>query len=101
MRGAITPFPLYIFMAWCLVKHRDNFTFIINHHTCVVYPHCGNLLGTAEQVSVMHKSKCCQLPFVSADSDDDDDPDGLRNVGSVRTPDAADSLRRLHQMANV
>jgi hypothetical protein len=24
---AIPPFPQYDFMAWCLVKHRDNFTF--------------------------------------------------------------------------
>jgi hypothetical protein len=22
-----TSIPLYVFMAWCLVKHRDNFTF--------------------------------------------------------------------------
>jgi hypothetical protein len=28
MRGAIPP-PQYVFMAWCLVKHTDNFTFII------------------------------------------------------------------------
>jgi len=27
MRGAIPPLPQYVFMAWCLVKHRDNFTF--------------------------------------------------------------------------
>jgi hypothetical protein len=27
MRGAIPLLPQYIFMAWCLVKHRDNFTF--------------------------------------------------------------------------
>jgi hypothetical protein len=26
MHGAIPPLPQYIFMAWCLVKHRDNFT---------------------------------------------------------------------------
>jgi hypothetical protein len=25
MRGGISPLPQYIFMAWCLVKHRDNF----------------------------------------------------------------------------
>jgi hypothetical protein len=29
MRGAIPPFTQYVFMAWCLVKHRDNFTFTI------------------------------------------------------------------------
>jgi hypothetical protein len=27
MRGAITLLPQYAFMAWCLLKHRDNFTF--------------------------------------------------------------------------
>jgi hypothetical protein len=27
MSGAIPPLPVYVFMAWCLVKHRDNFTF--------------------------------------------------------------------------
>jgi hypothetical protein len=27
MCGAIPPLPQYVFMAWCLVKHRDNFTF--------------------------------------------------------------------------
>jgi hypothetical protein len=27
MRAAIPPLPQYAFMAWCLVKHRDNFTF--------------------------------------------------------------------------
>jgi hypothetical protein len=27
MLGAIPPLPQYAFMAWCLVKHRDNFTF--------------------------------------------------------------------------
>jgi hypothetical protein len=28
MRGTILPLPQYVFMAWCLVKHRDNFTFL-------------------------------------------------------------------------
>jgi hypothetical protein len=28
MRGAIPPFPQYVFMEWCLVKHRDTFTFL-------------------------------------------------------------------------
>jgi hypothetical protein len=27
MRGAIPPLPPVLFMAWCLVKHKDNFTF--------------------------------------------------------------------------
>jgi hypothetical protein len=29
MHGAIPPLPQYVFMAWCLGKHRDNFTFTI------------------------------------------------------------------------
>jgi hypothetical protein len=32
MRGAIPPLSQYAFMAWCLVKHRDNFTFICWPH---------------------------------------------------------------------
>jgi hypothetical protein len=27
MRGAVPRLPQYFFMAWCLVKHRDNLTF--------------------------------------------------------------------------
>jgi hypothetical protein len=27
MRGAIPPLSQYVFIAWCLVKHRDTFTF--------------------------------------------------------------------------
>jgi hypothetical protein len=28
MHGDISPLPLHVFMAWCLVKYRDNFTFL-------------------------------------------------------------------------
>jgi hypothetical protein len=31
MRGDIPALPQYVFMAWCLVKHRDNFTFTFHH----------------------------------------------------------------------
>jgi hypothetical protein len=27
MRGAIPPLPQHVLMAWCLVKHKDKFTF--------------------------------------------------------------------------
>jgi len=31
MRGTIISSPnMYVFMAWCLVKHRDNFTFALS-----------------------------------------------------------------------
>jgi hypothetical protein len=33
MRGAIPPLPQYFVMAWCLVKHRDNFTFYLHKKT--------------------------------------------------------------------
>jgi hypothetical protein len=29
MCGAIPLLPQYAFMAWCFVKHRDNFTFYL------------------------------------------------------------------------
>jgi hypothetical protein len=29
MSGAISPLPQYVFMEWCLVKHRDNFNFFL------------------------------------------------------------------------
>jgi hypothetical protein len=32
MRGAIPPLPQFVFMAWCLVKHRDNFTFTLTSY---------------------------------------------------------------------
>jgi hypothetical protein len=28
MRGDMPPLPQYVFMVWCLFKHRDNFTFL-------------------------------------------------------------------------
>jgi hypothetical protein len=28
MRGVIPPLPQYVFIAWCLVKHKENFTFL-------------------------------------------------------------------------
>jgi len=30
MHGAIPPLQQYVFTAWCLVKHRDNFTYHFN-----------------------------------------------------------------------
>jgi hypothetical protein len=29
MRGAILSFPQYVFMASCLIKHKDNFAFTV------------------------------------------------------------------------
>jgi hypothetical protein len=37
MSGAIPPLPQYVFMAWCLVKHRGNFTFTFMWNVVVRY----------------------------------------------------------------
>jgi hypothetical protein len=29
IRGAVPPLIQYVFMAWCLIKHRENFTVIL------------------------------------------------------------------------
>jgi len=31
MRGAIPPLSQFVFMAWCLVKHRDNFYLYLSY----------------------------------------------------------------------
>jgi hypothetical protein len=36
MRGVMPPVPHFVFMAWCLVKHRDNFTFTLYCGYCYV-----------------------------------------------------------------
>jgi hypothetical protein len=61
MRGAITPLPQYAFMAWCLVKHRDNFTFtfsVVDFCVSVIYvlrKIWSNISG--ESKTVYHKNK--------------------------------------------
>jgi hypothetical protein len=32
-----TSIPSFIFMAWYLVKHRNNFTFYLYHNWCLIY----------------------------------------------------------------
>jgi hypothetical protein len=50
MCGARPTLPQYIFMAWCLVKHRDNFTFTFTVSRNPQGPFLGN---------VMQKEKHC------------------------------------------
>jgi hypothetical protein len=33
-----TSTPQYVFMAWCLVKHKDNFTLYLDSHSFVIFP---------------------------------------------------------------
>jgi hypothetical protein len=45
MHGAIFLLPQYVSMAWCLVKHRENFAFIrsyVNTSTKHSALHCSN-----------------------------------------------------------
>jgi hypothetical protein len=49
MHGTTPPLPKYVFMAWCLVKHRDNFTLHSNTRSLLkecyllLYSHVINL----------------------------------------------------------
>jgi hypothetical protein len=47
MRGAIPPLPQYVSMAWCLVKHRNNFTF-----TFYGLDNLGSILGRERKGNV-------------------------------------------------
>jgi hypothetical protein len=53
MRGAIPPLPQYAFMAWCLVKHRDNFTFTLSTGRVSLRPSVLNV-ATAIKVAQRH-----------------------------------------------
>jgi hypothetical protein len=48
MRGAIPPLPQYVFMAWCLVKHRDKFTFYV-----YLIPKRGLITSSQELLAVL------------------------------------------------
>jgi hypothetical protein len=39
MTGAIPPLPQYAFMAWCLVKHRDNLPLPLPLHDILFLKH--------------------------------------------------------------
>jgi len=45
LRGAVTPLPLYAFMAWCLVNHRDKRPIWVLSTHCEG-PYCGPDLET-------------------------------------------------------
>jgi hypothetical protein len=47
MRRVILPLPQYVFMAWCLVKQRDNFTFYL-FIRIRVYPKVSGLAAWSE-----------------------------------------------------
>jgi hypothetical protein len=62
MSGDIPPLPQYAFMAWCLVKHRDNFTFTLTlllrlYLHCCLLNACSLVLKTLYQVHTLHSVK--------------------------------------------
>jgi hypothetical protein len=60
MRGAIPP-PQYVFMTWCLVKYRDNFTFTFAEALCFVHDMYGDNVNTDKalsETSVESSSQC-------------------------------------------
>jgi len=61
MHGAIPPLPQYVFVAWCLVKHSDNFTFTFFTFICLdlsfYYGTCS--MGQKERDSFYTKISMC------------------------------------------
>jgi hypothetical protein len=68
MRGAIPPLPQYVFMALCLVKHRDNCTF---HSDVITYDSGCRCL----------RKKCCKKYFVNVGGDTTEDWKKLHDKG--------------------
>jgi hypothetical protein len=69
MRGVILPFPLYVSMAWCLVKHRDNFTFTFIFFLGL-HPDsrsglicCRHAVGLVERRLKRHKISNCSVKY--------------------------------------
>jgi hypothetical protein len=60
MHGAIPPLPQYVFMVWCLVKHRDNFTFTL----CCSEPLVSSFTAAANYCIGL-KTGCCTFAFSS------------------------------------
>jgi hypothetical protein len=53
MHEAIPPLSQYVFMAWCLVKYRDNFTFTL-------YLKYRNVIDSVKQL-IMHFFEVCAV----------------------------------------
>jgi hypothetical protein len=56
MRGAIPPLPQYVFMAWCLVKHRDNFTFLLYFYFCIYKAQQEKIIKSRSRISDIDRS---------------------------------------------
>jgi len=62
MRGATPPLPQYVFVAWCLVTHRDNYTIPIN-----VKVYIYNMVHVYTHTSLLWSAICftlCVIQFL-------------------------------------
>jgi hypothetical protein len=60
-----TSTPPFIFMMWCLVKHRDKFTFIFMYSVVSVYPHNSNILFSILCAVILQLFHCLITHLVS------------------------------------
>jgi len=59
MCGALLTLTQYVFMAWCLVKHKDNFIFTMFNEVCVYFQmrvadSCSVMAAESVQVNIKH-----------------------------------------------
>jgi hypothetical protein len=64
MREAIPTLPQYVFMAWCLVKHRDNFAFTFIWANALHFSLRGIVKGTVRVCPMLNSNE--QSKFVIA-----------------------------------
>jgi hypothetical protein len=64
MRGAIPPLPQYVFMAWCLVKHSDNFTSLPFYVIIIQLEETANIKSLGNE-AVLPTLKQCSWTVVS------------------------------------
>jgi hypothetical protein len=65
MSGAIPPLPQYAFVAWCLVKHRDNFTFTFLSKDIALIADHKNLISDGRIVFCSHRATVLSVPLPS------------------------------------
>jgi hypothetical protein len=61
MRGNIPPFPQYVFLAWCLVEHRDKFTFTfkVDEVTGLKKTHNGQHRNLYSSPNIVRNARMC------------------------------------------
>jgi len=71
MRGAILPLPQYVFLVWCIVKHRDKFTFkafsvmVMNTHAFHAIWRVRNFSNVIMLIACYFQSGCLSILYLS------------------------------------